>query len=101
MLKKTYGFLLRRAKRRFEAVLTDGVEQGGGQGACERDHNIWRARWRGSRIPNEYPCHDSCLGCDAMWQRLWRIVLFCFSIEDMVQALMNAPVSRKAKTGSM
>ena len=36
-----------------------------------------------------------------MWQRLWRIVRLCFSIEVMVEALMNSLVSRNARTGSM
>jgi len=36
-----------------------------------------------------------------MWQRLRRIVLSCFSIEDMAEALMNWFDKRKARTASM
>ena len=39
--------------------------------------------------------------CGAMWQRLRRIVLSCFSIEDMAEALMNWFDKRKARTASM
>jgi hypothetical protein len=35
-----------------------------------------------------------------MWQRLWRIVVSCFSIDDMAEALMHSFDSRKARTGS-